>query len=145
MWGFKTPAQNGVPIKDAARNFLKANHDLLGLHQNLTGIRYKQSIESLGAHHLIFQQRHLNTPVHRAYVTVHMDLKGRVYMCKCRAIPRSMLPARSDYPISDTKAEKAAYKWAGFSKRDSDLLDTSRKWYPWEDKLLPAWLHHRYC
>ena len=69
IWGFRTRSHRGAPHV-LAENFIANNADLLGSR----GVRLRRArqIESLGAHHVIFQQRLQGFPIQRAYLTVHM-------------------------------------------------------------------------
>src|SRR5213078_2573891 len=84
VWGFHTKPRRGRPAL-IAKEFLKAHVELFALK----GLRLQRTriIESLGAHHVIHQQQLHGLPIHRAYVTVHLDRKGRIYLVKNRAVP----------------------------------------------------------
>src|SRR5262245_26531252 len=88
LWGFRLAAQEGRPEK-VARAALAANSAVLGLDGVLEELDRCRCIESAGAWHLIFSQTHLDRFIHRAYVTVHMDHRKRVYLVKNRAVPAS--------------------------------------------------------
>ena len=66
VWGYRSPSVPGSPVA-VARAFIAANEDLLG--SDGVALGDPRVVESLGAHHVIFQQRHLRQRVHRAYVT----------------------------------------------------------------------------
>src|SRR5258708_19610284 len=87
IWGFRTKPHRGRTAL-IAHDFLKANKEILALE----GIRLRRTrtIESLGAHHVIHQQRLKRIPIHRAYVTVHMGRDGHIYLVKNRAVPREL-------------------------------------------------------
>src|SRR5215212_7892852 len=79
IWGFRARPERGTPVA-VAREFLKTNEKLLGLSG--TKLRYQKVIESLGAYHVIFQQSYLMLPIHRAYVTIHINKNGEPYLAK---------------------------------------------------------------
>jgi len=85
-----------VPPARAARAFLSANQELLGLSGLMGSLRPARIIHSLGATHVILQQWLHGARVHRAYVTVHIGRDRRVYMVKNRAMPAALLRARRE-------------------------------------------------
>src|SRR5262245_49528484 len=103
IWGFRAPRATGPPER-IARAFLQANVGLLGIDQPERLLERRKIIESLGARHVIFQQGHQGMRIHRAYVTVHLDLAGRIYLVKNRAVPRELLPGRPQFRISELGA-----------------------------------------
>src|SRR5262245_713697 len=77
LWGFHIKGGRGKP-QDIARAVLDANATLLGLEP--FPIRERQVIPSLGGWHVIYDQVHPEDGVriHRAYVSVHMNLRHDV-------------------------------------------------------------------
>ena len=65
VWGFRSPPRNGPPTT-IAREFLAANVALLKLEGVLARLKLRRVIESVGAWHVIFEQRHLRRRIHRA-------------------------------------------------------------------------------
>jgi len=57
VWGFRTAPGGGSP-EQAARRFLSANSALFGLDPRLAGLGRPRILRSLGASHVIFNQRH---------------------------------------------------------------------------------------
>jgi len=141
VWGFRTHKREGSP-EAVARQFLVASGDLFKLAPDLAGLRFQRRIDSLGAHHLIFQQVHSRRRVHRAYVTVHMDRAGRVFLSKNRAMPASMLPATVDVAITRAdairRALRALPRRRGGGGRGT-VQGTEAMWFPRGAKLAPAW------
>jgi hypothetical protein len=89
IWGFRARAARGRPA-NRARDFLKANRELFGLAGVSSRIKLQRTIEKSGARHLIFQQSHLGLRIHRAYVTVHMDLEtGFIWRRTAPSLPNS--------------------------------------------------------
>ena len=138
IWGFLADRQPGSPAA-IARSFLKTNAALLGLHPNLEGISRRKVIESLGAHHVIFQQFHLDRRIHRAYVTVHLDRKGRVYMAKNRAVPGRLLPDAHVAKLSLRDAIAKARRALPSPGRSATVLRHEKLWFPKGKSLVPAW------
>mgnify|MGYP003694714097 CR=1 FL=1 len=88
MRGFRTPPQRGNAVT-AARSLLAANEARLGL----TGLTFgtPRRIKALAPTMSSSAQRESQAkPVHRAYVTVHLDRRNRVYLIKNRACPGSL-------------------------------------------------------
>ncbi|HVR66258.1 MAG TPA: M36 family metallopeptidase [Verrucomicrobiae bacterium] len=142
IWGFRTKAARGRPA-NRARDFLKANRDLFGLAGISSRIKLQRKIESLGARHLIFQQSHLGLRIHRAYVTVHMDLKNRIYMAKNRAVPAEFLPPKLDpkkskFLLTRERARRRAIRSVSRGGKNCRVLDVEKLWYPEEKFLRPA-------
>jgi hypothetical protein len=69
LWGFRSPRGSGS-ARAIARSFLSAHCDLLGLEPDLESLRWRRTVSSLGADHVIFEQVHERVRIHRAYVTV---------------------------------------------------------------------------
>ena len=121
LWGFRLPAGSGGPRRRAER-FLREHRELLGLEQ--LALRHDRTLHSLGATHVIFQQRYYKTPIHRGYVTVHISRDNHVYLCKNAATPKQFLPGKLEFAIDDDDARKSA---AGTSESRSTITAT-RPW-----------------
>lgn len=140
VWGFRAPEAGPRPI-DAARAFLSANAGLFGLADGLRGLRFQKRIESLGAHHVIFQQIHANRRVHRAYVTAHMDRARRVFLAKNRAAPAALLPPDSAFRLDVGSAIDRAIGALPRHRNASavKVLDTEDMWFPEGKRIHAAW------
>jgi hypothetical protein len=146
VWGFRTasvPAAAtaggvGGPQR-AAIGFLAANADLFGLDPALAGLRVRKVIESLGARHVILEQRHLGARIHRGYVTVHMDRDGRVYLAKNRSVPGPLLPDRFEAKQDRIAAVRRARRSLPEHRRRATLRETELLWFPRGAELRPAW------
>lgn len=136
VWGFRTKPRRGSPAKIAA-SFLKANADLLGLG----GIRLRRTriIESLGAHHVIHQQRLRRIPIYRAYVTVHLGRDGHVYLVKNRAVPNELAEPAAKFKVNEATARRKALRSATKKSRLSRIISSERMWFPLKSKLRPAY------
>ena len=139
IWGFRTKPFRGRPAS-IAQGFLKANADLLGL--KTLRLRLPRMVESLGAHHIIYQQRFVGLPIHRAYVTVHLDRDGRVYLVKNRAVPRERLERAADFRIAEVTAQRRALQSVTGKPRLADVRETKRMWFPLKSTLRPAYRVH---
>lgn len=91
VWGFRSPGGGGS-ASEVARRFLNAHTELIGLEGIGSHLRQARIIKSCGATHVLFQQYHRGTPIHRAYVTVHVAKSGDIYLVKNRAVPKPFLP-----------------------------------------------------
>ncbi len=72
LWGFSEPGGPGS-LRQVSDRFLARNAERLGLHPQLKTLRHVKTVFSLGAYHVIYQQKLGKRRVHRAYVTVHID------------------------------------------------------------------------
>jgi Zn-dependent metalloprotease len=135
VWGFRTKPHRGRPAQ-IAHDFLKANKKMLALE----GIRLRRSriIESLGARHVIHQQRLLRIPIHRAYVTVHMGRDGHIYLVKNRAVPRELLEPAAKFKVTKASARKKAMHSATRRPGLAHICACERMWFPLKSKLRPA-------
>jgi len=135
IWGFLTEPGAGKPAH-VARDFLVAKARLFKLGKDLAGLAHQKTIPGLGAHHVIFQQKHLGLRVHRAYVTVHMGRDLRVYMAKNRSIPAPLLPPEADFRWTRRDAVRKARQRV---RRASTLQDTESMWFARDDQVLPVY------
>lgn len=139
VWGFRTAARDLSAPVESAKDFLKANHELFGFNEKLSSLKHQRTIESLGAHHVIFQQLCQRERIHRAYVTVHVNLRGQIYMCKSRAVPRSCFPKKTGRALSQRAAVRAAQNALPDPSRSAKLLYAEKMWFPWEAQIIPVW------
>lgn len=137
LWGFLTPPGRGLPRK-IAHDVLNANADTLGLDGlTLTAWRH---IVSIGADHVILSQRLDDKPIHRAYVTVHMDKRGRVYLIKNRAIPKAFLPKRiSRFRLTAARAAAQARRSIRARGATMRTFPPLACWFPRGKHVAPAW------
>jgi Zn-dependent metalloprotease len=136
IWGFRTKPHRGRPER-IAHDFLKLNsHNF-----SLVSIRLRRTriIESLGAYHIIHQQRLHRLPIHRAYVTVHLDRKGSVYLVKNRAVPRDLLEPSADFKISKATARSHALRSVTKKPSLAVVIVAEPMWFPLKSKLRPAY------
>jgi hypothetical protein len=138
IWNFRTPARRGSP-ESIARGFLVANAPLFGLVEGVSALEIQKTIRSLGAAHVIFRQVHDHHRVHRAYVTVHMDRSGRVYLAKNRSVPPRLLPGKFEQNIDRGEAVRRARHALPKRDRLTGLRETEMLWFPREGEIVPAW------
>jgi hypothetical protein len=136
VWGFRTKSHRGRP-EIIAHDFLKANADKLLL--KALRLRRTRIIESLGAHHIIHQQRLKGKPIHRAYVTVHIARGGHVYMVKNRAVPRELLKPSADFKIGKETARRKALRSVTKKQGQAQVFRAEPMWFPLKSKLRPAY------
>jgi Zn-dependent metalloprotease len=136
IWGFRTKPHRGRPER-IAQDFLKINREML----NLESIRLRRTrmIESLGAHHIIHQQRLHRLPIHRAYVTVHLDRNGSVYLVKNRAVPHDLLEPSADFKISKATARSKALRSVTKKPSRAVVIVAEPMWFPLKSKLRPVY------
>jgi len=134
IWGFRTRPHRGAPHV-VAENFIGNNAKLLGT----VGVRLRRArqIESLGAHHVIFQQRLHSLPIQRAYVTVHMAKDGSIYLVKNRVVPRKFLKPAAEFAISMATARQRALH--SVRARLTRVVSSEQLWFPIKSILRPAY------
>lgn len=138
VWGFVSRAAKASP-EDVARGFLTANAALFELEDELAGLTLRRVIHSLGADHVIFSQVHDKLRVHRGYVTVHVDKSGRVFLTKNRSVPGRLLPGKFESRLTRDEAIIRARRTLPGKKNLARLQQAERIWFPYKDKLAPAW------
>lgn len=138
MWGFRLAAGRGRP-DPVALALLETNTAILGLDDlNLTLRALK---ESVGAYHVMFEQRYRKRRIHRAYVSVHMDRHHTVYLVKNRAVPRDVLEEQAKGAASRRHVDRAlaiARQSAGGRRARPTLLEGATLWFPVGHAIRPA-------
>lgn len=137
IWGFRTAPRAGKPLA-VAREFVTTNAGLLGVEGQVGKLGKPRIIESLGATHVIFAQLHHRLRIHRSFVTVHVDRRGRVYFVKSRAVPRDRLPGAPEFRVSETRARGIAKRRVSSRMRLAPAK-AERVWFWAKTKLHPAW------
>jgi Zn-dependent metalloprotease len=138
IWGFRTRPTSQA-LHTHAKLALKANSGLLGLDQQIRDLKMVRTIYSAGAQHAIFQQYHLQHRIHRAYVSVHRDNDGRIYLIKNRVVPAAKLPKTAPFDLSKTTAIQTAKKALRGKKSGVSVTGSEAMWFPQNSKLVPAW------
>ncbi len=93
VYGFETGPIEGTP-REVAEKFLTENLGTLKISASLHDLKYDKTSESLGASTVLFQQHFEKTPIHGAWVAVHVDKQGKVFMVKNDTVPVSKLEAK---------------------------------------------------
>ena len=138
VWGFRTERGKGTP-QAIARQFIRANADLLALRGGLRTLRRQRVIQSLGATHVIYQQYHQKLRVNRAYVTVHIGRDRRIYMVKSRAVPRDLLPRLEKPRLNATMAKQRALRSVRVGAKNARVLNVEKMWFPRRDSVSLAY------
>jgi Zn-dependent metalloprotease len=90
VYAFETKPFEGSP-KEIAEAFLKQNVGPLKISASLEHLKFDKVVESLGGKTVLFQQHFQGTPIHGAWVAVHIDNQNKVFMVKNDTVPVSRL------------------------------------------------------
>ena len=131
VWGFSMPARPGTP-RQVADATLRANSAMLKLDPRLRDLDLRKVKTTVSGSHVIYSQSYSGIPIHRAYVTVHMDRNNRVYMIKNRAVPEELLPPVEPVRITETAARRRAVDAVKGRVR---VLKSEMMWFPRKDRL----------
>jgi hypothetical protein len=136
IWGFRTRPHRGAPHV-LAENFIGNNAELLGSRD--VGLLRVRQIESLGAHHVIFQQKLNGLPIQRAYLTVHMGKDGSIYLVKNRVVPRDFLAPAAEFAIGIGTARQRALQSVASRSKSVRIVSSEKLWFPVKSILRPAY------
>ncbi len=139
---FLSKPLKGDPGK-IAKEFLKENLQSLKISDCINDLEYEKTVMSLGGLTILFQQRYKGTPIHGAWVAVHINKKNRVFMIKNGTVPVDKLKQRISLPkkgfISLTMLDSIIKK----KVKELGVLDTSVKKenmiYTLKGDLRPVW------
>jgi hypothetical protein len=132
LWALSLPPQKGSP-QQVARAALAANASLLGIDPEFRNLALRHVKRTPAGWHVIFGQRHLGTPIHRAYVTIHMNRDKAIYLIKNRAVPARLLPVETGERVSEARARRIGA--ASVKGRLKRVLSSERMWFPIENRL----------
>jgi Zn-dependent metalloprotease len=140
--GYLTGPATGSPRR-IAEGFLKENHRTLKISAPLEDLRFDKVSESLAASTVLFQQYFKGTPIHGAWVSIHLDRERRIFMVKNDTVPVEKLTKR----IGKLKTVMlpAAKIDAMIRKKIRDLgalgtpVTKERMIYPLRGMLRPVW------
>lgn len=90
IYGFESKPQQGTP-RQIAERFLRENKEKLKIGSLRKEYVYDKTAESLAAYTVLFQQHWEGIPVHGAWIAVHVDRKGRVFLVKNDTVPAARL------------------------------------------------------
>lgn len=141
LWGFRTESGAGSSLR-IARAFLEANRETLGIDFDIDLLfRTKPKLlHSLGADHVILQQRYQRRRIHRAYVTVHIGHEDRrVYLVKSRAAPAEVLAKAKAARVSEQAAVRIALARVRGRSQTRVVGKPELMWYPAKKLIHPAW------
>lgn len=93
IWGVLSKRMVGTP-HHAASLFLKQNLKKLKITAKQAHLRYEKTEQSLGGYAVLYQQRFKSTPIHGAWVVVHVDRRNRVFLVRNDTVPVEKLEAR---------------------------------------------------
>jgi hypothetical protein len=145
IWGFRSEPGRGQPVS-VARAFLEANGSLLGIDELVPELRKPRIVTSLAASHVMFQQRHRDLRVHRAYVTVHIGRDRRVYLVKNRAVPLDLLARTPPFRLTSVQAERRALQSVAARGRVLRVLGKVEPlWFPLRVRVHPAFRVRIHC
>jgi len=86
VYGFESKTMKGT-AREIALAFLKENMDSLKISAKLSDIKFAKTSESLGASTVLFQQYFKGSPIHGAWIAVHVNRQNRVFMVKNDTVP----------------------------------------------------------
>jgi hypothetical protein len=136
LWGFSIETEKR-PLA-AARQFVRANAELLGVAGQLDALERRQIVHGLGATHVILQQIYRGARVHRGFITVHIGRGGRIYLVKNRAVPSRLLGGEPGFVISRARAIECALGAIRRTARSARVVGIERRWFPRKRKLIPT-------
>jgi len=90
VYEFESEPMKGEPRK-VAEAFLKENLQVLKISAPMEDLQFEQVIESLGGKAVLFQQYFDGTPIHGAWVAIHINNDNRVFMVMNDTVPASTL------------------------------------------------------
>src|SRR5262245_11207764 len=138
LWGFESDHDGGT-AQETAETFLHRHADLLGIEREIETLRPRRRIESLGAGHVILEQRFRDLRIHRAYVTAHVRHAGGVYLVKNRAVPEDVLMRARAGSIGAQRAVLIARRALRRSGARLHVIgEPEQLWYPARRLLHPA-------
>jgi Zn-dependent metalloprotease len=136
LWGFRYPTKRAPPL-ERARQFLREHARLLRLSPWLDDLECRSIRQSLGATHVVFEQRFHDAAVHRGEVTVHLDRRGAVYLVKNRAAPDEVQPEGPAFRLEPSAAARIARESVGQGAKVAGTVE--RLWFPVRAHVEPAY------
>jgi Zn-dependent metalloprotease len=142
IYGFETEPLPGAP-HEIAEKFLRDNASALKISSRFEDLRYDRVTESLGAKTVLFQQHFNGTPIHGAWVAIHINNENKIFMIKNDTVPVSRLeeqiPRSKAGLLPKGKVEALLKK----KIREYGVLDTAvkkeRMIYPLRGQLKRVW------
>ncbi len=90
VYDFETEPMKGDP-RTVAEAFLKENLEVLKISASLSDLQFEQVSESLGGKAVLFQQHFKGTPIHGAWVAIHINNARRIFMVMNDTVPAATL------------------------------------------------------
>ncbi len=142
VYDFESEPGSGSP-QEIAEAFLKENTAVLKISSPLGDLKYEKTTRSLGAKTVLFQQYYEGTPIHSAWVAVHIDNADRAFMVKNDTIPipqlSKKLAKQAPQFLADTKIDDIIKnKIAQLGTLDSEIQKENMI-YPLKGTIRPAW------
>ncbi len=102
---FESEPLQGDP-KEAAERFLEENLQVLKISAAMADLQFEQVQESLGGKAVLFQQHYDGTPIHGAWVVIHINNDNRIFMVMNDSVPaptleKKMEKCKTADPLSD--------------------------------------------
>jgi Zn-dependent metalloprotease len=142
VYGFRTEPLPG-DAREIATAFLKENLPVLKITAAPADLKFDKTVESLGATTVLFQQHFEGTPIHGAWLAVHIDRQHRVFMVKNDTIPLEMLQTgkkkfKTEAPDPEQCAQNIEKKLKAYGAPDSELV-REKMLYVNKGKIRPVW------
>jgi Zn-dependent metalloprotease len=90
IYGFRAKRMGGT-ARRAATVFLEQNRENFKISADRKDLRYDDTVESLGGYAVLFQQHFKGTPIHGAWVAVHVNRQNRVFLVRNDTVPLEKL------------------------------------------------------
>ncbi len=143
---FAAGPYSGAP-REIAGAFLRENLEVLKISAPPDSLNFDKTVESLGSTTVLFQQYFEGTPVHGAWVAVHIDRKNRVFMVKNDTVPVPKLKEKIKEKTSRAKAdilpEEEIDRIIQKKIKEYGVLDSEIKKesmiYALKDQIRPVW------
>ncbi len=90
VYGFESEPRAGTP-REIAEAFLRENVEALKITVPLSDLRFEQVTESLGGRAVLFQQHFNDTPIHGAWVVIHISNANRIFLVMNDTVPAATL------------------------------------------------------
>lgn len=93
VYDFETEPMTGEP-QVIAETFLKENLQALKISASMEDLRFEQVTESLGGKTVLFQQHFDGTPIHGAWVAIHINNENRIFLVVNDTVPAKTLETK---------------------------------------------------
>jgi len=142
IYGFETEKYDGTP-KEIAEAFLKENRDVLKITADLDDLKFDKVTQSLGASTVLFQQYFNGTPIHGAWVTIHINKQNRIFMVKNDTVPvlklSEKIGAAKAGPLPESRIDSIIQKKIEEYGTLNTEIQKETMIYPLKGNLRQAW------